>query len=86
MTRFLFALMGFGLLAAMAWNFPLGSLSLQIATWVTVGLLLSSLTLFAVKLTWALGVHPSDRSASSLAEEETFHQPLKRSVGMTNKR
>jgi hypothetical protein len=78
--------MGFGLLAAMAWNFPLGSLSLQIATWVTVGLLLSSLTLFAVKLTWALGVHPSDRSASSLAEEEAFHQPLKRAVGMTNKR
>jgi hypothetical protein len=70
----------------MAWNFPLGSLSLQITTWVTVGLLLSSLTLFAVKLTWALGVHPSDRSVSSLAEEETFHQPLKRSVGMTNKR
>ena len=36
--------MGFGVLAAMTWNFPLGSPSLQIATWVTVGLILGSLT------------------------------------------
>lgn len=50
--------MGFGALAAMTWNFPLSSLSIQIATWVTVGLLLGSLTLFAVKLTWALGIRP----------------------------
>ena len=52
--------MGFGVLAAMTWNFPLSSLSIQIATWVTVGLLLSSLTLFATKLAWAFGVRPSD--------------------------
>jgi hypothetical protein len=52
--------MGFGVLAAMTWNFPLSSLSIQIATWVTVGLLLSSLTLFTAKLAWALGVRPSD--------------------------
>ena len=52
--------MGFGVLAAMTWNFPLSSLSIQIATWVTVGLLLSSLTLFATKLAWAFGVRPSN--------------------------
>jgi len=52
--------MGFGVLAAMTWNFPLSSLSIQIATWVTVGLLLGSLTLFTAKLAWALGVRPSD--------------------------
>ena len=52
--------MGFGVLAAMTWNFPLGSLSLQIATWVTVGLLLGSLTLFTAKLAWAFGVRPSE--------------------------
>ncbi|MBU6481969.1 MAG: hypothetical protein KGS09_15640 [Nitrospirae bacterium] len=52
--------MGFGVLAAMTWNFPLSSLSIQIATWVTVGLLLSSLTLLATKLAWAFGVRPSD--------------------------
>ena len=52
--------MGFGVLAAMTWNFPLGSLSLQIATWVTVGLLLGSLTLFTAKLAWAFGVRPME--------------------------
>lgn len=52
--------MGFGLLAAMTWNFSLTSLSIQIATWVTVGLLLGSLTLFAAKLAWAFGARPSD--------------------------
>ncbi|MDE3220660.1 MAG: hypothetical protein KGO23_14935, partial [Nitrospirota bacterium] len=52
--------MGFGVLAAMTWNFPLSSLSIQVATWVTVGLLLSSLTLLATKLAWAFGVRPSD--------------------------
>ena len=52
--------MGFGVLAAMTWNFPLSSLSLQIATWVTVGLLLGSLTIFTAKLAWAFGVRPSE--------------------------
>ena len=52
--------MGFGALAAMTWNFPLSSLSIQIATWLTVGLLLGSLTLFTAKLAWALGVRPSE--------------------------
>ncbi len=52
--------MGFGVLATMTWNFPLSSLYIQIATWVTVGLLLGSLTIFTAKLAWALGVRPSD--------------------------
>jgi hypothetical protein len=52
--------MGFGVLAAMTWNLPLSSLSIQIATWVTVGLLLGSLTLFTAKLAWALGVRPPE--------------------------
>mgnify|MGYP001605863472 CR=1 FL=1 len=52
--------MGFGVLAAMTWNFPLSSLSIQIATWLTVILLLSSLTLFTAKLAWALGVRPPE--------------------------
>jgi hypothetical protein len=77
--------MGFGVLAAMTWNVPLDSLSLRIATWVTVGLLLSSLTLFTAKLAWALGVRPSNSFVSSISEEETFRQPLKQAVGMTRK-
>ncbi|MEO5956877.1 MAG: hypothetical protein ABIR36_14475 [Nitrospiraceae bacterium] len=52
--------MGFGVLAAMTWNFTLNSLPMQIATWITVGLLLSSLTLFAAKLAWAFGVRPTE--------------------------
>ncbi|MCG3778127.1 MAG: hypothetical protein JW388_0835 [Nitrospira sp.] len=52
--------MSFGLLAAMTWNFSLAALSIQIATWATVGLLLGSLTLFTAKLAWALGVWPSE--------------------------
>lgn len=52
--------MGFGVLAAMTWNFPLSSLPIQIAAWVTIGLLLSSLALFTAKLAWAFGLRPSD--------------------------
>jgi hypothetical protein len=51
--------MGFGLLATMTWSFPLNSLYIQITTWVTVCLLLGSLTIFAAKLAWALGVSSS---------------------------
>ncbi len=52
--------MSFGILAAMTWNFPLSSFPIQIATWVTVALLLGSLTLFTAKLAWAFGVRPTD--------------------------
>jgi hypothetical protein len=52
--------MGFGVLATMTWNFPLNSLSIQIATWVTIGLLLSSLTVFTAKLAWVFGVRPPE--------------------------
>jgi hypothetical protein len=52
--------MSFGLLAAMTWNFSLTSLSIQIATWITVGLLLGSLTLFTAKLAWVVRARPSN--------------------------
>jgi hypothetical protein len=52
--------MGLGILATMTWNFPLSSLSIQIATWVTVGLLLGSVTIVTAKLAWVLGVSPSE--------------------------
>jgi hypothetical protein len=55
-----FGTMGFGVLAAMTWIFPLGSLFLQIATWITVGLLFTGLILFTFKLTWAFGVRPME--------------------------
>ncbi len=59
LTGLSFGTMGFGLLAAMTWNFPLSSLYIQIATWVTVCLLLGSLTIFTGKLAWVLGASPS---------------------------
>jgi len=64
LTGLSFGTMGFGVLAAMNWNFPLSSFSIQIATWATVGLLLVSLTIFAAKLAWALGASPSGIVAS----------------------
>jgi hypothetical protein len=57
--------MGFGLLATMTWIFPLNSFSIQIGTWVTVCLLLGSLTIFTAKLTWVLGVHPTKQPSLS---------------------
>lgn len=60
LTGLSFGTMGFGVLASMTWNFPLSSLSIQIATWVTVGLLLGSLTIFTAKLAWALGIPPPE--------------------------
>jgi hypothetical protein len=55
-----FGTMGFGVLAAMTWNFPLSSLYIQIATWVTLCLLLGSLAIFTGKLAWVLGASPSE--------------------------
>ncbi len=52
--------MSFGALATMTWNFPINSLYIQIATWATVGLFLSSLTVVAAKLAWILGMSPSE--------------------------
>src|SRR5207245_11724102 len=51
--------MGFGLLSTLPWSSPLNSLSIQIAPWVTVCLLLGGLTIFTAKLAWVLGVSPS---------------------------
>ncbi|HET9845971.1 MAG TPA: hypothetical protein VFQ02_09475 [Nitrospira sp.] len=51
--------MSLAVLAALTWNVPLGSLYVQITVWIGAGLLIVSLTLFAVKLTWAVGLRPS---------------------------
>jgi hypothetical protein len=46
-------------LASLTWSVPLGSPSVQSTVWIAVGLLLTSLTLFAVKLAWVVGQRPS---------------------------
>jgi hypothetical protein len=51
--------MALAVLAALTWSVPLGSSSVQVTVWIAAGLLILSLTLFAVKLTWAVGFRPS---------------------------
>lgn len=46
-------------LASLTWSAPLGSSYVQSSVWIAVGLLLTSLTLFAAKLTWAVGLRPA---------------------------
>jgi hypothetical protein len=50
--------MGLALLASLTWNVPLSSFSVQLTAWICFGLLLSSLTLFSVKLVMVLGARP----------------------------
>lgn len=52
--------MGLAVVASLTWHFPLNSLSIQIATWITASLLLCSLAVFAAKLAWAAGLRPSE--------------------------
>jgi hypothetical protein len=46
-------------LASLTWSAPLGSPYVQSSAWIAAGLLLASLTLFAAKLGWAVGLRPS---------------------------
>jgi hypothetical protein len=46
-------------LASLTWSVPLGSPYVQTSVWIAAGLLLASLTLFAAKLAWAVGLRPS---------------------------
>lgn len=56
--------MGLALLASLTWNVPLSSIYIRLATWTCFGLLLSSLTVFVVKLAAALGKQPEDSTHS----------------------
>jgi len=47
------------LLASLTWSIPLASAYVQGAAWIASGLLVISLTLFAAKLAWAVGLRPS---------------------------
>ena len=47
------------ILASLTWSVPLGSAYVQSAAWISTGLLLASLTLFAVKLARAVSLQPS---------------------------
>jgi hypothetical protein len=51
--------MALAVLASLTWSLPLGSPYVQATAWFASGLLIGSLTLFAVKLAWAVGLRPS---------------------------
>jgi hypothetical protein len=51
--------MALSILASLTWSVPLGSPYVQTSVWIAVGLLLTSLGLFAAKLAWAVGLRPS---------------------------
>jgi hypothetical protein len=54
--------MALSVLASLTWSMPLGSGYVHITLWIAVGLLLTSLALFAAKLAWAVGLRPSTPS------------------------
>lgn len=58
--------MGLGLLAALTWNVPLTSLYIRVASWTSLGLLMTGLVLFSVKLTSIIAQQPD-----SLRTEQT---------------
>jgi uncharacterized protein (DUF983 family) len=58
-----FGTLGLVLVASLTWNFPLSSPWIHTATWVSLGLLLGSLTLFTMKLTQVVGTQPTAERA-----------------------
>jgi hypothetical protein len=54
-----FGTLGLVLVASLTWNLPLTSLWTHTAAWVSVGLLLSNLTLFTMKITQVVGRQPA---------------------------
>ncbi|MBI4003341.1 MAG: hypothetical protein HY348_16375, partial [Nitrospira defluvii] len=60
-----FGTLGLVLVASMTWNLPLSSPWVHTGAWVSLGLLLSSLTLFTMKLTQVVGTDPTDERAAT---------------------
>ena len=61
---------GLGLLATLTWNVPLTSIYVYIATWTSLGLLMTGLVLFSVKLTSIVAKKPDTiRTAQTPTDE-----------------
>jgi hypothetical protein len=56
-----FGPMGLAVVALLTWVTPLNAPSVQIATWITSGLLLCGLALFSAKLAWLVGFRPPEQ-------------------------
>jgi hypothetical protein len=64
--------MGLGLLAALTWNVPLTSIYIRVASWTSLGLLMTGLVLFSIKLTSIIAKKPD-----TLQKEQTSTNELK---------
>jgi hypothetical protein len=62
--------MGLGLLAALAWNVPLTSTYIRVATWTCLGLLMTSLVLFSFKLTSVIAKKPETLRPAQTSTDE----------------
>jgi hypothetical protein len=62
--------MGIGLLAALTWNVPLTSIYIHIATWTSLGLLMTGLVLFSVKLTSIVAKKPEPLRTEQTSADE----------------
>jgi len=62
--------MGLGLLAALTWNVPLTSIYIHIATWTSLGLLMTGLVLFSVKLTSIVAKKPDTLRTAQTSTDE----------------
>lgn len=60
-----FGTLGLVLVASLTWNLPLSSPWVHTAVWVSFGLLLSSLTLFTMKIAQVVGTHPTGERATA---------------------
>ncbi len=62
--------MGLGIPAALAWNVPLSSLSIRVATWTCLVLILISFVLFSFKLTAVVTKQPEALVTPNVSPEE----------------
>lgn len=62
--------MGLGLLAALTWNVPLTSIYIHIATWISLGLLITGFVLFSVKLTSIVTKKPTTLRTAQTSTDE----------------
>ena len=61
---------GLGLVAALTWNVPLTSRYIHVATWTSLGLLMTGLVLFSVKLTSIIAKKPDTLRTAQTSTDE----------------
>ncbi|HWV46075.1 MAG TPA: hypothetical protein VN039_08665 [Nitrospira sp.] len=62
--------MGLGILAALTWNVPLTSMSIRVASWTSLSLLMTGLVLFSVKLTSIIAKKPDQLQTGQISTDE----------------